>query len=229
MEFGDTATIAKVGALVGQGTAALTSFATDANGRHNTDGCVDRFSGREETMLASRFKSFVSIFSREPSLNEAKYGLRGVRVGEVSNPGPQSRVRPRCGEEVAEDVLSSLEFDLTKLDSSDHETLLRPVEGRHVVPRVGGTVPPTVVDSTTLADLPPTVEDSAQQQSTVWPDAQVQSVIMSVQEFPQTTVEPALRQLEVDCKHVATFAERGRRFLGCSLHLAQLRRQSTAK
>ena len=39
---------------------------------------------------------------------------------------------------------------------------------------------------------------------------------MSVQEFPQTTVEPALRQLELDCKHVATFAERGRRLLGCS-------------
>ena len=39
---------------------------------------------------------------------------------------------------------------------------------------------------------------------------------MSVKELPQTTVEPALRQLELDCKHVATFAERGRRFLGCS-------------
>ena len=30
LEFGDTAIIAKVGALVGQGTAALTSFATVA-------------------------------------------------------------------------------------------------------------------------------------------------------------------------------------------------------
>ena len=80
-------------------------------------------------MLAS-FKPCVSIFSREPSLNDARYGLRGVRVGEASNPEPQSRVRPRCGEEVAEDVLSSLEFDLTQLDSSDDEPLLRPVEGR---------------------------------------------------------------------------------------------------
>ena len=34
-----------------------------ANGKHNevnTDGCVDRFSGREETMLASRFKPCIS-------------------------------------------------------------------------------------------------------------------------------------------------------------------------
>ena len=116
-----------------------------ANGRHNevsTDGCVDPFSGCEETMLASRFKPCVSIFSREPSLNETRYGLRGVRVGEASNPGPQSRVRTRCGEEAPEDVLFSLEFD---------------------------------VDSTTFADFPPTVVDSAQQQSTVWPDAKVQS------------------------------------------------------
>ena len=62
-----------------------------------------------------------------------------------------------------------------------------------LVPRVGCKVPPTVVDSTTLADFPPTVLDSAQQQSAVWPDAQVQSNseggIMSVQEFPQTTVD----------------------------------------
>ena len=92
-----------------------------------------------------------------------------------------------------------------------------------MVPRVGCTVvPPTVVDSTTFADVPPTVVDSAQQQSTVWPDSQVQSSseggITSVQEFPRTTAEPAVRQSELDCKHVATFAER-RCFLGCSQDL----------
>ena len=131
-----------------------------------------------------------------------------VRVGEASNPGPPSRVRPRCGEEVAEDVLSSLEFDLTQLDSSDNEPLLHPVEGRHVVPRVGCTVPPTVADSTT-ADFPPTVVDSALHQSTVWPDAQVQSSseggIKSVQEFPRTTAELAVRQSNIGlqtCRHI---------------------------
>ena len=71
-------------------------------------------------MSASGFQSCVSIFGREPSLNGARYGLRGVRVGEASNPGPQSRVRPRR-EDVAEDLLSSLEFELTMLDSSDDE------------------------------------------------------------------------------------------------------------
>ena len=89
-----------------------------------------------------------------------------------------------------------------------------------MVPRVGCTIPPTVVDSTTFADSPPTMVDSAQHQSTVWPDSQVQSSseggITSVQESPRTTAEPAVRQSELDCKHVATFAERRCRFLGCS-------------
>ena len=71
----------------------------------------------------------MSIFGREPSLNDARYGLRGVRVGEASNPEPQSRVRPRR-EEVVEDLLSSVEFELTMLDSSDGELL-------DVIPRVG--------------------------------------------------------------------------------------------
>ena len=127
---------------------------------------------------------------------------RGVRVGEASNPGPQSRVRPRCGEEVAEDVLSSLEFDLTQLDSSDDEPLLRLV----------CAVPPTVADSTTFADFPATVVDSALHQSTVWLDAQVQSSSEGGIQFPRTTAEPAVRQSELDCKHVATFAERRCRF-----------------
>ena len=52
LEFGDTAIIAKVGALVGQGTAALTLFATvapmEGTTRSTLMACVDRFSGREE-------------------------------------------------------------------------------------------------------------------------------------------------------------------------------------
>ena len=39
-------------------------------------------------------------------------------VGEASNPGPpQSRIRPRV--DVAEDILASLEHDLTYIDSDD--------------------------------------------------------------------------------------------------------------
>ena len=64
----------------------------------------------------------------------------------------QSRgVLPRR-EEVAEDVLSSLEFELTMLDSSDDKLLTRPVEGRHRCRE-----PPTVADSSALPDPPPTL------------------------------------------------------------------------
>ena len=70
-----------------------------ANGRHNevnTDGCVD------SDDVCQQIWPCISIFSLEPSLNNARYGLRGVRVGEASNPGPQScllqsRVRDTVG------------------------------------------------------------------------------------------------------------------------------------
>ena len=55
----------------------------------------------------------------EPSVRNARYGLRGVRVGEASNPGPpQTRNRPRVIE-VAEDIFASLEHDLTLIVSDD--------------------------------------------------------------------------------------------------------------
>ena len=121
-----------------------------ANGRHNEVNIFSfaRFSRCETTLFACGFQSCVSMFCREPSLNEARYGLRGFRVREASNPaGPQSRVRQRCGEEVAEDVLSSFRFELTLLESSDNDFLSRFAIGRHVIPRVGCQVPQTVVDS----------------------------------------------------------------------------------
>ena len=63
-----------------------------------------------------------------------RYGFRGVRVGEASNPGPPERVRPR-GEEVGEVELDRLEHELTLIDS-DEEPLLRVGEGRNVLPRI---------------------------------------------------------------------------------------------
>ena len=47
-------------------------------------------------------------------LRNALYGLRGVRVGEASNPGPP---QPRV--DVVEEILASLEHDLTHIDSDD--------------------------------------------------------------------------------------------------------------
>ena len=65
-----------------------------------------------------------------------------VRVGEASNPGPP-QVRPRFVEDGVDNVLSSLELELTMLDS-DEEPLVRSVDGRHVVPRIHDIPPPTV-------------------------------------------------------------------------------------
>ena len=147
LEFGDISTIARSAIWWAGHHSTHVIHVSGANGRHNevnNDGSFDRFSGCEATMFARGFQSCVSIFGREPSLNDARCGLRGVRVGEASNPGPRSRVRPRR-EEVAEDLLSSLEFELTMLDSSDVNLLWHPVEGRHVIPREGCRVPSTPI------------------------------------------------------------------------------------
>ena len=67
-------------------------------------------------------------------MRNARYGFRGVRVGEASNPGrPQSRIRPRV--DLAEDILASLEHDLTYIDSDD-EPLVSAGSARNVVPRI---------------------------------------------------------------------------------------------
>ena len=47
MEFGDTAIIAKVGVLVGQGASALTRDG-GANGRHNEVNSVDQRTRRDD-------------------------------------------------------------------------------------------------------------------------------------------------------------------------------------
>ena len=65
---------------------------------------------------------------------DSQYGLRGVRIGEASNPGPPgNRIRP---DGVSEAVLESLERALTVLGTSDDGFLVRAVTGRHVVRRV---------------------------------------------------------------------------------------------
>ena len=104
---------------------------------------------------------------------ESRYGLRGVRLGEASNPGPpRTRARARLEEEAeaeaeAEAVLTGLEAAITRIaDSSDEEPLSptwrdevsqceemgRGSDVRNVWARVGdvenhGTVAPTLLDS----------------------------------------------------------------------------------
>ena len=66
----------------------------------------------------------------------ARYGLRGVRVGEASNPGPvQTRQARR-----SQTLIPVAQVDV----SSEEEVLVRPNRGRHVVPRIHGEVPATV-------------------------------------------------------------------------------------
>ena len=52
------------------------------------------------------------------SARDARYGLRGMRVGEVNNPGPRRLWRQRFA------------------SSSEDELLFRPTEGRDVIPRM---------------------------------------------------------------------------------------------
>ena len=49
---------------------------------------------------------------------------------EASNPGPTVRNREQTN------LMDSLEFDLTRLDSSDDEPLIRSKAGRNVMPRL---------------------------------------------------------------------------------------------
>ena len=58
-------------------------------------------------------------------ISKSRYGLRGVRVGEASNPGPpRTRARVRMEQEAeAEATLSCLEAALTHIDDSDDDPL----------------------------------------------------------------------------------------------------------
>ena len=68
-------------------------------------------------------------------MRDARYGLRGIRVGEASNPGPTRRIR-----DPSKAIIDSLERELTMVDS-DEEPLVRPSVGRNVIPRLFQTVP----------------------------------------------------------------------------------------
>ena len=88
---------------------------------------------------------------------QARYGFRGVRVGEASHPGPPRR-RNRS-EDSADVVLTSLEAALTRLDDSDDEQPIVPTwrdidsgteghGGRSVRVRIGDVASP-------VASVPP--------------------------------------------------------------------------
>ena len=61
---------------------------------------------------------------------DARYGLRGVRVGEATHPGPSQGSFRRGSEEIG----NCLEFDLTRVDTTDEESM-QPTD-RNVVRRL---------------------------------------------------------------------------------------------
>ena len=92
----------------------------------SVDGFVDR-GVRCEKEGGARCQQCSAIHGGEPSVRSC-YGLRGVRVGEASHPGPPGQS--------PDDIFSDLEAVLTRIDSSDEEALFRPTVGRHVIRKV---------------------------------------------------------------------------------------------
>ena len=93
------------------------------------DGSSDRSSRRQEEVRRSHTVRWESV-------RNSRYGLRGIRVGEASHPGPHGR-RTR---DVSDAVLDNLEREL-RLIESDDEPLIRSTSGRNVVPRISSGEP----------------------------------------------------------------------------------------
>ena len=118
IESGNPGLVSQIGCLIGQGAGQVAKV-----GR----GSVVEGQSRSEMMSGlieeqSKRRCLSSGPADSAESIGARYGLRGV--GEASNPGPPF-VAPAISELCLEDVLASLEADLTMLDSSDNEPLVR--------------------------------------------------------------------------------------------------------
>ena len=133
LEFGNPGLVSQIGCLDWPGSwpsrEGWSQFCGRGSVQIRNDVRFDR-GAIEEALF--EFRRSIDI----AELIGARYGLRGVRVGEASNPGPPS-VAPPISELCPDDVLASLEADLTMLDSSDDEPLVRDTTGRIVSRRVG--------------------------------------------------------------------------------------------
>ena len=117
---GNPGLVSQIGFSIGQGAGQVAkagrSSAVEGQSR-SADVRFDRGAIKEALFEFRRSTDIVELIG-------ARCGLRGVRVGEASNPGPPS-VAPPISELCPDDVLASLEADLTRLDSSDDESLVR--------------------------------------------------------------------------------------------------------
>ena len=136
LELGDRATVARVGPLVAQGSAKMATFVPDVpmDGRAKSSlmsALIDQAEAKRRCIDTTQTDG--------SQVSQSRYGLRGVRVGKASHPGPQGR-RIR---DSSEEVLDGLERELN-LIASDDELLVQPIFTRNVVPRINSTEPATV-------------------------------------------------------------------------------------
>ena len=129
-EHGDAGTVARgtlrqFGRTIRSNVGQSFARCSDEHPVHHDGGLDQR--GRHQEEVRPRRSARWSV------TGNLRYGLRGCRIGEASNPGP-CRIRP---EGVPEAVVESLEQALTAVDTSDEEPLVRSVTGRHVFRRVG--------------------------------------------------------------------------------------------
>ena len=115
-------------------------------------------------------------FARWPVTRESRYGMRGFRVGEASNPGPPAhRVRRVADSPRVEDDevltgtrrrrrrLRPLPWSWDDTDSDEPEQTHPTHRGRHVVPRRDRELPATVPTSQTPEEVPLHVVDALQE------------------------------------------------------------------
>ena len=124
LEFSDSATIAKMGSLISQGTAQFAVGSRDVVMDGSTRSALmasDRRVRCEKKGGARCQHVGVAVHDGEPSARTC-YGLQGVRVGEASNPGPPKYRARRRVVDSDDDVLTSLEHELIVIDPSSHCT-----------------------------------------------------------------------------------------------------------
>ena len=125
LEFGDVASTAKIGTLLSQGAASLASMIRDVpmEGKSRStlmSSLIDEADAKRRCLDASTAFD-VAIQSRQSNVRNARYGYRGVRVGEASHPGPSHH------SSAPDDVLDSLELTLQRIEwDTDDEPLVRP-------------------------------------------------------------------------------------------------------
>ena len=111
------------------------------------------------------------------SARDARYGLRGVRVGEANNPGPRRLCRQRLA------------------SSSEDEFLFRPTEGQDVIPRMESRIESSSNRFAALADAE-TVPAGSQELEDVRVIRERSSIVVDCDRVPETIFDAFEEDLE---------------------------------